>query len=278
MPIVVVPVIAAVVLLLAVCACFSGCYTIKQGATFLSYLGQAIPLEDLLARQPKAGKSGNAAFNSGEAETNRVFAERVQDIRSFAMNELGLSMSKNYTRYVQLDRDYIAAIVSACAPDSFTAHKWKFPVVGSMPYKGFFSLDDAYKEKDKLQKKELDVWLRYTDAFSTLGWFKDPLYSYMKKYSVDRLASLIIHELTHATVFVKNNMDFNEKIAEITGTEGARLYIESRFGIDSDEYREMQTGEADSKAFVAFILELAAELEALYAGEKSREEKLAEKA
>ncbi len=203
--------------------------------------------------------------------------ERVQDIRRFAMEELGLEMSKNYTRYVNIDRDYLAAVVSACAADSFTRYEWHFPVVGSMPYKGFFNVEDARKERDKLEKKGLDVEIRRVDAFSTLGWFTDPLYSYMRDYSTGSLADLLIHELTHATVFLKGQVQFNEELAEFVGTEGARLYMESRFGLESGEYRALQASKIDNLAFVSFIRELAAELEIVYASGKSREEKLREK-
>ncbi|MCL2175784.1 MAG: aminopeptidase, partial [Treponema sp.] len=108
-------------------------------------------------------------------------------------------------------------------------------------------------------------------------WFKDPLYSYMRNYSPARLADLIIHELVHSTVFIKSKMDFNEEIAEFIGTKGSRLYMESRFGIDSKEYRDMIDSETNSAKFVAFLQELIAELDALYSREKSREEKLTEK-
>lgn len=268
------PVLFAAALLLLVCACFSGCYTLKQGTAMLGYLNRAIPLEALLDAGPP---ENDAAPEMGETEKNRLFVAQVQDIRNFAMGELGLKMSKNYTSYVNIDRDYLAAIVSASAPDSFKRHEWKFPVVGAMPYKGFFNVEDARKERKKLEKKGLDVWIRGVEAFSTLGWFKDPLYSYMRDYSVDRLASLIIHELMHATVFIKGQVQFNEELAEIIGREGARLYIGSRFGTESDEYRAMHASEADNLAYVSFMLELAAELETMYAGSAGRDEKLREK-
>jgi predicted aminopeptidase len=146
-----------------------------------------------------------------------------------------------------------------------------------MPYKGYFNVRDARKERARLEKRGLDVWIRGVEAFSTLGWFKDPLYSYMSGYSPDRLADLIIHELLHATVFVKGQVQFNEKLAEFVGSEGARLYMETRYGPDSEEYGAMVSSEADSKKYVSFIQELIAELGVLYAGGLDREEKLAEK-
>jgi predicted aminopeptidase len=256
-----IPVLASAAFFVIVFLLFSGCYTLKQGATMLGYLGKAVPLEKL----------------AGQAEDDRRFAERVADIRRFAMEEIGLKESKNYTRYVAIDRDYLAAVVSACAPDSFTRHEWRFPVVGTVPYKGFFDPKDARKEAAKLKADGLDVWIRGVDAFSTLGWFRDPLYSYMKEYSAHDLANLIIHELFHATVFVKNHVQFNEQLAEFVGSTGARLYIESRFGLDSPEYLRIDAGASDRAAFRGFISQLIAELETLYAGNLDREEKLAEK-
>ena len=247
---------------------FSACYTLAQGTTYLGYLGKAVPLESLL-------NEGNG--ETDEAEKNRRFVEQVQDIRNFAAEELGLTMTKNYTRYVSIDRDYLAAVVSATAADSFTQHEWKYPVVGIMPYKGFFKTDDARKEREKLEKKGLDVWVRGVDAFSTLGWFKDPLFSYMRNYSPDRLADLIIHESVHATVFIKGQVKFNEELAEFIGTEGARLYMESRYGIDSDAYRSMIAADEDYRRYVAFMQELIAELNHLYESGMSRGQILAEK-
>ncbi|MDR0584514.1 MAG: aminopeptidase [Treponema sp.] len=268
------PVFAAALLLLAACVLFSGCYTLKQGTAMLGYLNRAVPLESLLETEA-AATDGDGKISG--AEKNRRFVELVQDIRRFAAEDLGLKMSKNYTRYVQIDRNYLAAVVSASAKDSFTRHEWHYPVVGGLPYKGFFNVEDARKERAKLEKKDLDVWVRGVDAFSTLGWFKDPLYSYMRSYSPDRLADLIIHEQFHATVFIKGQAQFNEEFAEFVGSEGSRLYMESRFGLDSEEYRAMLSAKDDNRAYVAFIRELTAELEALYSSGAAREEKLREK-
>ena len=248
--------------MLAVCGVCSGCYTLKQGVTMLGYLNRSVPLEQVAEEE---------AADGGD------FVQRVHDIRRFAAEELGLSMTKNYTRYARLDRDYLAAVVSASAKDSFKRHEWRFPVVGSVPYKGFFDVEDARKERAKLEQKGLDVWVRPVEAFSTLGWFKDPLYSYMRGYSPARLADLIIHESLHATVFVKGRVSFNEELAEFVGGEGARLYMESRYGADSEEYRAMFASGDDNKTFVAFIQELIAELDALYTSGLDRDEILAKK-
>jgi predicted aminopeptidase len=222
----------------------------------LGYLNRAIPLEQV---------------------DDKEFVRLVMDIRAFAMEELGLAMSRNYTHYVEINRNYLAAVVSASARDSFRRHEWRFPIVGSLPYKGFFDVEDARKERSKLEKKDIDIWIRRVDAFSTLGWFRDPLYSYMRDYSPSRLADIIIHELVHATVFIRGQITFNEELAQFIGSEGARLFMEKRYGLDSDEYREMLITEKDSQSFVVFVQELIAELETLYSSDVDREEKLTEK-
>ena len=258
------PVLAAVLFLLGFSLVCSGCYTLKQGAIMLGYLGRAVPVESL-AEGPDA------------AEEDVKFVELVNDIRRFAVTELGLSETKNYTKYVDINRDYLAAIVSASAKDSFKRYEWRFPIVGSVPYKGFFNADDARIEADKLKKKDLDVWIRPVDAFSTLGWFSDPLYSFMRDYTPYRMADILIHELTHATIFIKDNMQFNEELAEFIGSEGARLYIKKRYGDSGPEAESMDYSEADNAVFVAFIQELIAELDAVYKTEIPREQKLEQK-
>jgi predicted aminopeptidase len=235
-------------LLLVFILFFSGCYTLQQGAYLFGYLARAVPLEKL--------------------KDEDEFVRRVNNIRDFAMNDLGLRMSRNYTKYVHLDRDYLAAVVSACAPLSFERHTWWFPVVGAMPYKGFFNPRDAKKESDKLKAKGLDVWVRGVDAFSTLGFFRDPLYSYMKEYSEYALADLIIHELTHATIYVKGDSEFNETLADFIGTEGARLYIETLYGMDSDEYRSIEITAAERKTFIAYIKTIISGLQTIYSNDK----------
>jgi predicted aminopeptidase len=262
------PVLAAVLVILGVLVLFSGCYTLKQGFTMLGYLGRAAPLETL-ENAPDA--------DPAERDENRRFVEQVRDIRRFAMEDLGLRETANYTKYVDLKQEYLAAVVSASAKDSFARHEWWFPVVGKVPYKGFFNPADARKEAEKLRKKDLDVWVRGVDAFSTLGWFQDPLYSFMRTYPVHRLADLIIHETLHATVYLKSQSQFNEELAEFVGSEGARLYIEKTFGRDSPEYQRIGDSAADTAVFLAFIRELIAELDGVYQSNMDREEKLRRK-
>ncbi|GHU41020.1 aminopeptidase [Spirochaetia bacterium] len=252
----------------------SGCYTLTQGGILLGYLGRAVPLESI---NDNSSTDGGSSGDAQDAEKKKLFVENVHRVRQFAINELGLKETKNYTKYVKIDNDYLAAIVSACDKDKFNTHKWSFPVIGQVPYKGFFRLDDAKKEADKLKKKNLDVLIRPVDAFSTLGWFNDPIYSFMLDYSDYAMADLIIHESFHATLFLKNKVQFNEEIAEFIGGEGARLYMEKMYGKDNKQIRDMEESKTDNAAFVKFIQGMIKALDEVYNSGVSIEEKLLSK-
>lgn len=248
------PVFAGIAILIS-SVFLQACYTISQGAALFSLLGSSVPVNSI----------------SG---TESEFVRNIEDIRQFATDTLGLKQTKNYTTYVEIGREYLAAVVSASEKDKFKGYEWSFPIVGKVPYKGYFDIKDALKETEKLKKKDLDVIVRRVDAFSLLGWFKDPLYSFMKDYSVTRLSDLIIHESFHSTLFLKNHVSFNEELAEFVGTEGAKLYIEQKFGIDSEEYKKIILDEKENSTFITYIKELILELDRVYKSNISREEKL----
>ncbi|MDR1893525.1 MAG: aminopeptidase [Spirochaetales bacterium] len=229
----------------------SGCYYTTQGFYLLSYQSRAVAVDRLLSDQNLAGET-------------RDFLNRVKEIKAFAVEELGLELNKNYTRFLSLDQDVLAYVVSASEPLSFVPHLWNYPFLGKMPYKGFYRLEDARREGKRLSQKGQDVWIRGVEAFSTLGFFKDPLVSYMTRYSVYELADLIIHEQTHATIWKKNDTAFNEDLAAFVGEEGARLFIKRTYGEDSEEYRRIDQSKTDAQTFRQDILALKARLEVFY--------------
>jgi len=238
----------------------SGCYLIRQGISLMGHHLFARPVERVLV-DPSA------------SEKTREFLHTVEDILVFAQEELGLDASRNYTRYVEIDRSYLAAVVHAAEEFSFNRHTWSFPIVGEVPYKGFFNPEDARKEAGRLEGRGYDTWISAVTAFSTLGYFRDPLYSYMKSFSTYRLADLIIHELTHATLWVKDQAGFNEEIATFIGNRGAELYVLKHYGEDSDEYQEIFDIREDREQFTQDILKLKHTLEAVYQLEITDEEK-----
>lgn len=237
---------------------------LKQGTYLLSYNSRSRPIEKVLAEESISGDVG-------------VMLSMVQEIRRYAVEEIGLEDNKNYTRYLELDRDYLVDVVSACTADSFTPYEWRFPFFGSFPYKGFYKPEDAQREASRLERMGLDVWVRQVDGFSTLGFFSDPIYSFMTEYSLFALAELIIHEQTHATVFVKNEIQLSEELATFVGREGALSFLRDRHGEDSEAYRQALASLSDWNRYRDRVLELYDELDTLYRGETDSRRISAEK-
>ena len=247
----------------------SGCasqvgYLAKQGSYLLRYSTGTRPVQSMLAD------------TSTSAET-RNFLLKVQDIKSYAVQRLGLKNNENYTRYKEIERDHLVDVVQACDAASFDAYMWNYPFLGRLPYKGFYERPDADGEAARLRLLGYDVIVRQVDAFSTLGFTKDPIYSFMKSYSPFRIASLIIHEQTHATLFLKGQSDFNEEMATFVGDEGAFEWLRQTYGEDSPEYRDAVDSQADADLFVSLLHGLSEKLRAVYATSITREEKLARK-
>lgn len=241
------------------------CYVLSVGTKYLSLEASARPVDKLL-------KDGSL-----DPET-RSFLERSKAVRAFAVSRLGLRESRNYTTLADSGRGYIADVVQACAPDAFKRYLWSYPVVGRLPYKGFFDRASAQKEAAAFKAKGYDVLTREVDGFSTLGFLQDPLWTFMKRYSDADLSDLIIHELSHATVYRQGQQDFNEEVATFIGERGSLSYLAFAYGDPSPELSAEKARRRSSDAFVAFMRETAAELETVYAQGLPRDEVLARKA
>jgi predicted aminopeptidase len=218
--------------------------------------------------------------DSGVSGKTRDFLALAEDIKAFGVEHAGLSRGKNFSTYIALERDYVALVIQAAPALSLEPWTWRYPFVGRLPYKGFFRRDDAEAEVKRLEAKNLDVVLRRVDAFSTLGFFTDPLYSFMEDYSEYELARLILHEETHARVFVKNHADFNEEFASFVGDTAALLYIEDRYGREAaGETAERRIAAAgDAETFRKDMSALADLLREVYSSPLlSEDEKLGRK-
>jgi predicted aminopeptidase len=177
----------------------------------------------------------------------------AQEVRHFAETELHLVTSKNYSSYVKLDRPYVTYVVSAAPKWELKHYEWSYPFVGKMPYKGYFNEADAKAEDLELQKQNLDTFMRGVSAYSTLGWFNDPLLSSMLRYQDFDLVNTIIHETVHATLYIKNSADFNERLANFLGMKGAELFYLKKEGPDSPTLKWVKNDNEDDKKFSEFI-------------------------
>ena len=193
----------------------------------------------------------------------------AQEAREFAEKSLGLAPTKNYTSFVQLDRPYVTYVVSAALKRDLTAWKWKYPLVGSLPYKGYFNPEDAKAEAAELRAKDLDVYVRGVSAYSTLGWFRDPILSSMLGYRDHQLVNTIIHETVHATIYIKSEADFNERLATFFGNKGAEAFYRAKEGEQSQTLAKMAGENKDDKIFSEFI---GRELESLRKWYEERKE------
>lgn len=200
--------------------------------------------------------------------------ELVVRARSFAAFELGLNAGDSFTSYADIGRDTLAFVLSASPPDRLAAHTWWFPIVGWVPYKGFFSRDAAERERRELERKNYDTYLRTTSAFSTLGWLPDPLLSTALVGDSVSLVETVIHEVTHNTLFVRGHVKFNESFANFIGSVGAIEFFCDRVGearlcgVARDRWH-------DTRLFSEFLDELWDSLEALYAEPLDLQETLA---
>jgi len=229
----------------------TACYTLRQGTAYLSLLSKAKPVSRLMA-------------DPALPESRRKLLEQVARIRAFAIEDLGLKDTENYTSLIEIDGDRVATVVQACAELSFDRYLWNYPVVGKLPYMGFFNPADAEKERNRLKASGFDVIVRGVESFSTLGWFKDPLFSFMERYGEAELAELLIHEMTHATVFSKQAGSFNEELATFVGRIGAEAWIEKKEGAASPSLTGLRAKRNEAELFASFLSSTAKELAEVY--------------
>ncbi len=191
----------------------------------------------------------------------------VPVIRAYG-EQMGLTRTTNYQRYVDLGRPAVVWVVSGCAPLAFESRGWWFPIVGEVPYLGFFEAGDAYALAGDLRAEGLDADVRTARAYSTLGWFEDPLLSTMiprDDTAVGELANVFLHESTHATVYVANQTPFNETVASWVGDRLAPRWLALRFGPDAVETRAYLDAEKRWRGRLALMQRAHDDLAALYA-------------
>lgn len=193
------------------------------------------------------------------------------EAKDFAEKHLGLKKTGNYTSFVQLDRPYVSYIVSAAKRDELTFHRWWFPIVGHVPYKGHFNPELAKEEARDMEADGYDTYVRGTSAYSTLGWFEDPVLSSMLRYSNYDLVNLIIHETVHATIYIKSEADFNERLATFLGDLGAELFFKTKEGEHSSTLKDAHDDREDEERFSGFISREIDGLRKWYEAEPNKE-------
>jgi predicted aminopeptidase len=186
----------------------------------------------------------------------------VLEVREFA-RALGLSVEDQYTRYAPWPGDHVVTTVVTTRPGEVHPAGFWFPIVGRVPYKGYFEAARAASEAERLRGRGFDVCLVKVPAYSTLGWFDDPVTDPMLRLSEGSLVETLLHELTHATIFVRDHAAFNEGIASFVGEEArVRFYAAARGTQAADAERRQVT---ENRRVQAELLRVRDEIESLYA-------------
>ena len=193
----------------------------------------------------------------------KVRLRRVLEIRAFATEHLALPDNKSYTRYADIGRPYVVWNVFAAPELSLVPRQWCFPIAGCVVYRGYFTREAAQRFADKLRVQGDDVYVAGISAYSTLGWFDDPVLSTMLNYGDAELAGLIFHELAHQVLYVKDDTVFNESFATVVELEGMDRWL-ARSGSSAVSY--LETKELEER-IANLVLEYRSRLQTEYAAD-----------
>jgi predicted aminopeptidase len=198
-------------------------------------------------------------------EELRVKLQLARRICDFAKNELKLPVNGHYQRYADVGRRYVVWNVTASPEFSLESKTWWYPIVGSLDYRGYFAEQGARKYADSISPKRFDTYVEGVEAYSTLGWFEDPLLNTFIHHQDAALAEILFHELAHQRVFASGDTDFNEAFATAVGQEGARRWL--RTSGDEAALEKYLTALQRNAQFVQLIADARLKLEVLYGDE-----------
>jgi predicted aminopeptidase len=244
-------VIVTALALLGLAGCAAPTYYVQAAAGHLELLRQREPLDEVAARP----------------DTDPRLAARLQAAaaaRRFAIDQLGLPDTDNYTRFVATGREAVAWNVIATPEFSLEPRRWCFPVAGCVPYRGYFDPDDARRFADRLRQRGDDVAVAPALAYSTLGWFEDPLLDTMLRYSDAQLAATLFHEMAHTRLYVRGDAAFNEAFASFVEARGVERWLAADGA--GEELAAWRRGRRAERDFRDLLAAAWTELDALYRG------------
>jgi len=231
------------------------CATVK-------FYSQAIGGQTEIWRKSRPNEKVLADPKTGDKVKERL--RFIEELRAFAASDLGLP-TKSFGSYCDLERPYVVWVVFAAPEFSVEAKRWWYPFVGGLKYRGFFEEKLAREEGERLRKQGLDVFVGGVEAYSTLGYFKDPVLNTFIDRGDDDLAELVFHELTHAKVFIPGDTDFNEAFATANAQDGVRRWFRSKNNLAGLRAYEADLGR--SRSTIRLLLDTRQRLKELYARE-----------
>ncbi|GMV06900.1 MAG: hypothetical protein AMXMBFR53_31750 [Gemmatimonadota bacterium] len=240
-------------------------YVIKAGIAEAKILRARRPIPEVLS-------------DPATDEATRGKLAYILEARRYAADVLGVDVGDAYTMYTKLDRDTLALVLSAAEKDRLVPRTWWFPIVGRVPYKGFFDEDDALEAQADLEEDGFDTYLRPTSAFSTLGWFNDPVLSTFLYADEVEVVETVLHELSHRYLFVPGQVGFNESFATFVGRVAAADFFCTRPGSGPDSVKCLRARARwrDFQRFSVYLDAMVDDLRAVYGDTLlAREEKIA---
>ncbi len=253
-------VLAASISLVAGCAQLGYYMQAMQGQ--FAVIAEARPIEDWLA-------------DPGVEETLKFKLSKVKQIRKFAAHELGLPDNDTFKNYTDLKRSYVLWNVVATPELSLKPMQWCFPIAGCVNYRGYYSKAEANAFAAQMRAEGYDVQVSGVPAYSTLGWFSDPVLSTFIQYSEGQLAKLVFHELAHQVAYAKDDSKFNESFAVAVEEAGIERWME-KHGNPKDRAAYMEH-ESRRKDFLALLMKYRKQLELNYKRDASNADKRQQK-
>jgi predicted aminopeptidase len=232
-------VVGAIAVIAALSWTCSPVYLLRAGYHEAKILARRQPIVDML-RNPDI-----------PAETREKLALVLQ-ARDYAERVLELDTGDSYTLYSRTDGDTLAIVLSAARKDRFEKVTWWFPIVGHVPYRGYFNPRAAERAAERMERRGYDTYLRPIAAFSTLGWFNDPLLSTLLRHDEVPLVNTVIHELTHNSLYLPGQAAFNESFATFVGGRGAIDFFCELEGEDGPRCIQARDAWADDLLFGRF--------------------------
>lgn len=233
---------------------------LSSGCASINYYSQSIQGQFEVMHKSRSIDDVLEDKNTSHTLRNRLHT--ILKIRAFSVEKLGLPDNKSYLSFADLGRDYVVWNIFAAEEFSLEPQQWCFLFVGCLQYRGYFSKQNAINFADELKSKGMETYLGGVSAYSTLGWFNDPVLNTMLKWSDARLAAVIFHELTHQLIYIKGDTEFNESLADAVAIIGVRQWLSTSGQTEQLEAYENYL--ARENAFVNLILKYKPLLEDIY--------------